>query len=267
MNATYGLRSSASSASVALQASLASRLPALLDSRGWITFALTWKAQATPLRRQICVLRASAHRTSDSGFTGWPTATVTTGAQLATGRGVNGQTGGLSLGGAATMAAWPTAQSRDGANSRSGMPERTGGRRRNLDDYVTLASWPTPMAGTPAQNGNNAAGNNDSSRKTVALASWATPATRDWKSNEGSPEFHAARAEQARGKPLSEQTHSLPGPPSNGSPAPTAKPGQLNGGFSLWLMGYPVVAWLLAAPSKKPTPRFRRKNPPISLAA
>ena len=71
--------------------------------------------------------------------------------------------------------------------------------------------WPTPMAGTPAQKGYNAAGNTDSSRRTVALASWATPATRDWKSNEGSQEFHAARAEQARGKPLSEQAHQLVG--------------------------------------------------------
>ena len=34
------------------------------------------------------------------------------------------------------------------------------------------------MAGTPAQNGNNAAGNNDSSRKTVALATgWPSPTT------------------------------------------------------------------------------------------
>lgn len=32
-----------------------------------------------------------------------------------------------------------------------------------------LAGWSTPMAGTPAQNGNNPAGNTDSSRKTVAL--------------------------------------------------------------------------------------------------
>jgi len=36
-------------------------------------FALTWKAQATPLLRRICALRASAHRTSGSGSTGWPT--------------------------------------------------------------------------------------------------------------------------------------------------------------------------------------------------
>lgn len=37
------------------------------------------------------------------------------------------------------------------------------------------SSWPTPMAGTPAQKGYNAAGNTDSSRKTVALCSWPTP--------------------------------------------------------------------------------------------
>lgn len=38
-----------------------------------------------------------------------------------------------------------------------------------------LAGWPTPMAGTPAQKGYNAAGNTDSSRKTVELAGWPTP--------------------------------------------------------------------------------------------
>jgi hypothetical protein len=38
-----------------------------------------------------------------------------------------------------------------------------------------LAGWPTPMAGTPARNGNNAAGNNDSSRKTVEVSAWPTP--------------------------------------------------------------------------------------------
>ena len=73
MSATYGLRSSTSSESAALAASLANRLPALLDSRGSITFALTWKAQATPLRRLICALRARGLHTSGSGSTGWPT--------------------------------------------------------------------------------------------------------------------------------------------------------------------------------------------------
>ena len=41
------------------------------------------------------------------------------------------------------------------------------------------------------------------------LATWATPAARDWRSNDASEEHHAARREQTRGKPLSEQTHQL----------------------------------------------------------
>ena len=77
MSATYGLRSSASSASVALAECLASRLPALLGSHGSTMFALTWKAQATPQRRQICALLARARRTSDSGSTGWRVPTLT----------------------------------------------------------------------------------------------------------------------------------------------------------------------------------------------
>ena len=49
--------------------------------------------------------------------------------------------------------------------------------RRTSDSEPSLvrSGWPTPMAGTPAQNGNNEAGNNDSSRKTVALSGWPTP--------------------------------------------------------------------------------------------
>lgn len=41
--------------------------------------------------------------------------------------------------------------------------------------------WPTPMAGTPAQNGNNAAGNNDFTRQAeeLAAAMWGTPRASD----------------------------------------------------------------------------------------
>lgn len=49
---------------------------------------------------------------------------------------------------------------------------RASALRTSGSDY---GSWPTPMAGTPAQNGNNAAGNTDSSRRTVALCGWPTP--------------------------------------------------------------------------------------------
>lgn len=44
--------------------------------------------------------------------------------------------------------------------------------RRTSDSGST--GWPSPMAGTPAQNGYNEAGNTDSSRKTVALVGWPT---------------------------------------------------------------------------------------------
>jgi hypothetical protein len=56
------------------------------------------------------------------------------------------------------------------------MVRKDGKRRDDLLDYQAfMTGWPTPMAGTPAQNGNSPAGNNDSSRKTVELAGWATP--------------------------------------------------------------------------------------------
>lgn len=73
MSATYGLRSSTSSASAALQASLASKLPALLDSLGSTMYALTWRSKATPQRRQICQLAARALPISGSGCSGWLT--------------------------------------------------------------------------------------------------------------------------------------------------------------------------------------------------
>ena len=57
---------------------------------------------------------------------------------------------------------------------------RASGRRTSDSEHSLVPSgWPTPMAGTPAQNGNNEAGNNDSSRKTVALSGWTTPQAHD----------------------------------------------------------------------------------------
>lgn len=76
MSATYGLRSSASSQSAALERSLASRLPALLDSRGSTMYVLTWKVQATPQRRRICRLAALGVRRPDGGCGGWQTPTT-----------------------------------------------------------------------------------------------------------------------------------------------------------------------------------------------
>lgn len=83
----------------------------------------------------------------------------------------------------------------------------------------------------------------------VMLMGWPTTATRDWKSNQATPEFHKKRMGQSRGKGLPEvagwstprsndEVHLGMTPPS--SPASTANTGALNPAFSLWLMGYPL---------------------------
>jgi len=54
-----------------LELSLRSMLPTDASPE----YALTWKNWDMPSGPPICALRASAHRTSDSGFTGWPTPT------------------------------------------------------------------------------------------------------------------------------------------------------------------------------------------------
>ncbi len=86
------------------------------------------------------------------------------------------------------------------------------------------------MAGTPAQNGNNPAGNNDSSRKTVELCTTQGPARLT-----------------ASGVLLT------------GCCAGMESGGQLNPAHSRWLMGLPV-AWDECAPIKNAKPRFRAKT-------
>lgn len=151
---TSGLMHTTSSHSAVLQSSLASRLQAALQTRGSTLYKLTWKPWITASGRSRSRLRASVPRTSET----------------------------VSIG---ELAGWVTPTTRDHKDTPGMTAQRDGKDRLDqLPRQAYLAGWPTPMAGTPAQNGNNPAGNNDSSRKTVALCSgWPTPRAADGEKN------------------------------------------------------------------------------------
>jgi len=97
-----------------------------------------------------------------------------------------------------------------------------------------FTSWPTPKAATGDYQYSR--GNHDNPVLNLSgaakLASWATPAGRDWRDGRASEETMDRNS-----RPLNEQAVS--GLISNGSPAGTESSGQLNPAFSRWLMGLP----------------------------
>jgi hypothetical protein len=242
-NGTSGRNGSGLSASRDLSASLANRLALRCLTAGSTLFAMGWSRVVTPSGRVISRLAASGRRTSGSDCTSWPTPVSN--------------------------------DDNKSVEAHLEMKKRMGGNRTaitSLQVSSQLASWPSPMAGTPAQNGYNEAGNNDSSRKTVALVSaWPTPKTptggpesaerkRQLGRRSGGGDLAAVaematwatpRAEDAesagmrhnRGAAdtLSAQAGQDSGPTSAGTTAATESTGRflLNPRFSLWLQGLP----------------------------
>jgi hypothetical protein len=115
MSATYGLHGSASSASVALQQSMESRLQTLLPTGGLTMFIKGWKQKATPLGRQYCQLAVSARPISETDCGLWLTPraneVVEPAGQAAKRLGDRRPTTACSLGEQAQMAMWATPRS------------------------------------------------------------------------------------------------------------------------------------------------------------
>ena len=110
-SATFGPLLEPPSKSAGLQRSLESRLRARLAAFGSLEYELTWKHWDMPSGPQICALRASLRRTSDSGCSGWPTPKTPTGGP--NGKRAERGAGGPDLQEMAQLAGWPTCAARD----------------------------------------------------------------------------------------------------------------------------------------------------------
>ena len=135
--ATSGLTSPGSSGSAALQSFLESRLRALLDVTGSLECVLTWKEWAMTSGPPICVLRASARRTSASASIGlelYPTP------QAHDAKGVGGQTLPMQ----AHLSPYNTPRATDGSH---GGPNQAGGA---LSADAALALGPVTTSSTSA---------------------------------------------------------------------------------------------------------------------
>ena len=220
----YGPLGSTSSASAALASSLASKLRQQLGTAGSTLFRQTWKAKATPAGRQYWAHIASAHRTSDSGFTSWPTPIVndTTGStHCYSGKNPDGSRRvALKLPGAA-LAACPTPVHHNA--KQMGYPAEFTRATLQLGTLAFLASWPTPAASDEKPRGSFLDG--------------------------------AIQRRLEIGKQIS--LSMIAGAAQPGSPVSTEKRGSLNPALSRWLMGYPP-AWCDSAPTETPSSRKRR---------
>lgn len=228
-NGTSGQNSTVSSASADLSRSLANRLQAETDVNGSMEYRLTWKSWAMPSGRQICALRASGHRISGNGCTGWPSPKAQedgrTFEQYQAARlkgyearksktrgGPSAKQGSLAI--AAQMAGWPTPE---GGAFGCADPQKMLARRAKLKAM-----------------GINGNGFGLTLGQAVMLAGWSSPTAQNARHASYSPS-----EKNRHGGNLHNDVYLVSGISTTSSPVEMENQGALNPAFSRWLMGFP----------------------------